>query len=155
MKWVKNEEQFRIPIKSWCASIEEGTLRQAMNLACHPVLECHVALMPDCHIGNGMPIGGVIAADNAILPSAVGVDIGCGMVAVQTNIPAEQLSDMRERRAVPSPVRLSALKNAMPQWRELSLSDGENTEALTKGTRGFLTSRRCLRHTSPLTMSLR
>ena len=100
MKWVKIEEHYRIPIKSWSESIEEGALRQAMNLACHPVLECHVALMPDCHVGYGMPIGGVIAADNAMLPSAVGVDIGCGMVAVQTNVPAERLSGMRERRAI-------------------------------------------------------
>jgi tRNA-splicing ligase RtcB len=47
--------------------------------------------MPDTHVGYGMPIGGVIAAENTIIPNAVGVDIGCGMVFEQTNIPVELL----------------------------------------------------------------
>ena len=100
MKWMKEDDSMRIPIKSWCADVEPGALEQAMDLARHPALERYVALMPDCHEGYGMPIGGVIAAKNAILPSAVGVDIGCGMVAVETNLPAERLSEMRARRAI-------------------------------------------------------
>jgi tRNA-splicing ligase RtcB len=56
--------------------------------------------MPDCHVGYGMPIGGVIAADNALIPYAVGVDIGCGMAAVETDIPAERFSSMEARRAL-------------------------------------------------------
>ena len=100
MKWMKEDDTMRIPIKSWCADVEPGALAQAMDLARHPALERYVALMPDCHEGYGMPIGGVIAARNAILPSAVGVDIGCGMVAVETNLPAERLADMRQRRAI-------------------------------------------------------
>jgi len=51
----------------------------------------HIALMPDCHVGYGMPIGGVIACEGAVIPNAVGVDIGCGMVAVQTDYPADAL----------------------------------------------------------------
>ena len=100
MKWLKQDDSLRIPIKSWCETIEPGALQQAMNLARHPALERYVALMPDCHVGYGMPIGGVIAARNAVLPSAVGVDIGCGMVAVETNVPAERLADLRDRRAI-------------------------------------------------------
>ena len=100
MKWMKEDDTMRIPIKSWCADVEPGALEQAMDLARHPALERYVALMPDCHEGYGMPIGGVIAAKNAILPSAVGVDIGCGMVAVETNLPAERLTEMRQRRAI-------------------------------------------------------
>ena len=100
MKWMKEDDSMRIPIKSWCADVEPGALEQAMDLARHPALERYVALMPDCHEGYGMPIGGVIAAKNAILPSAVGVDIGCGMVAVETNLPAERLTEMRQRRAI-------------------------------------------------------
>ncbi len=100
MKWIKNDDGLKLPIKSWCEKIEEKAMEQAMDLARHPALVRHVALMPDCHVGYGMPIGGVIAADNAVLPSAVGVDIGCGMIAVQTNIPAERLSEMRDRRAL-------------------------------------------------------
>lgn len=100
MKWIKEDDSLRIPVKSWCENVEDAALEQAMNLARHPVLERYVALMPDCHVGYGMPIGGVIAAKNAILPCAVGVDIGCGMIAVQTNVPTERFSDMRERRAL-------------------------------------------------------
>ncbi len=100
MKWMKENKNWRVPIKSWCETIEDEALQQAMNLAQHPVVERFVALMPDCHTGYGMPIGGVIAANNAVLPSAVGVDIGCGMIAVQTNLRAEELTEMPLRRAI-------------------------------------------------------
>lgn len=88
MKWIK-DNLGTLPVKSWCENIEDGALKQAANLASHPMIFRHVALMPDCHVGYGMPIGGVIACENAIIPNAVGVDIGCGMGAVQTNIPAD------------------------------------------------------------------
>ena len=104
MEWVKNEEGAR-PVKSWCADVEAGALVQARNLARHPALRHHVALMPDCHNGYGMPIGGVVAAKNAVIPSAVGVDIGCGMVAVETDVPAERLAEMSFRRAIQTKVK--------------------------------------------------
>ena len=81
MKWEKFEEGYSMPIKSWCENCEEGAVSQAENLAKHPALFHHVALMPDAHQGYGMPIGGVVAADNAVIPAAVGVDIGCVMIA--------------------------------------------------------------------------
>ena len=99
MKWEKNDDG-ALPIMSWCGDVESGALIQADNLARHPALVHHVALMPDCHTGYGMPIGGVVAAKNAVIPSAVGVDIGCGMIAVETDVPAERLADMRFRRAI-------------------------------------------------------
>ena len=99
MKWEKNDDG-ALPIMSWCEDVESGALIQADNLARHPALVHHVALMPDCHTGYGMPIGGVVAAKNAVIPSAVGVDIGCGMIAVETDVPAERLADMRFRRAI-------------------------------------------------------
>ena len=99
MKWQKIEEGFRIPVKSWCENCEEGAVQQAANLAKHPVLFSHVALMPDAHQGYGMPIGGVVAAEQAVIPAAVGVDIGCGMIAVETDIPAERFAEMSFRRA--------------------------------------------------------
>ena len=74
-----------IPIKSWCNDLEDGAKEQAENLAKHPSMFHHVALMPDCHQGYGMPIGGVIASRD-VIPNAVGVDIGCGMIAVNTHI---------------------------------------------------------------------
>ncbi len=86
MKWVKSEKGYKVPIQSWCEQVEDGALSQAADLASHPAVYHHVALMPDCHQGYGMPIGGVIACQNAVIPNAVGVDIGCGMGAVETNI---------------------------------------------------------------------
>lgn len=100
MKWIKNEKNYRIPIKSWCEEVEDGALKQAENLAMHPALVRHVALMPDCQQGYGMPIGRVIAVKDAVIPSAVGVDIGCGMVAEETDIPAERLMEMSFRRMI-------------------------------------------------------
>lgn len=99
MKWEKYENDYRIPVKSWCENCEEGAVKQAANLAKHPALFGHVALMPDAHQGYGMPIGGVVAAENAVIPAAVGVDIGCGMIATETDIPAERFADMSFRRA--------------------------------------------------------
>lgn len=109
MKWIKNEETQRIPIMSWCETPDTLAMTQAAHLATHPVIERHVALMPDCHAGMGMPIGGVIAVDNAVIPNAVGVDIGCGMVAVQTDIPAAHFAELPLRRAL-----IESLKTRIP-----------------------------------------
>ena len=99
MKWEKFEAGYAMPVKSWCESCEEGAVQQAVNLAHHPALVHHVALMPDAHQGYGMPIGGVVAAKGAVIPAAVGVDIGCGMIATETDIPAEAFAEMSFRRA--------------------------------------------------------
>ena len=99
MKWEKFEAGYAMPVKSWCENCEEGAVEQAVNLAHHPALVHHVALMPDAHQGYGMPIGGVVAAKGAVIPAAVGVDIGCGMIATETDIPAEAFAEMSFRRA--------------------------------------------------------
>jgi tRNA-splicing ligase RtcB len=104
MEWVKKEENYRVPIKSWCKDIDDGALAQAVDLARHPVIFHHVALMPDCHVGYGMPIGGVIAAGDAVIPNAVGVDIGCGMGAVRTSLAAVDV-DKTQLRAVMTRVK--------------------------------------------------
>jgi len=70
----------------WVSDLEESALKQAENLANLPFAFKHVALMPDAHCGYGMPIGGVLATQGVVIPNAVGVDIGCGMCAVKTNI---------------------------------------------------------------------
>jgi len=82
MKVISTE---RVPIKMWLDDIEDGALDQAKNLANLPFTFKHVAIMGDAHRGYGMPIGGVLATKDVIIPNAVGVDIGCGMCAVQTN----------------------------------------------------------------------
>ncbi|OKY75244.1 MAG: RNA-splicing ligase RtcB [Desulfobulbaceae bacterium DB1] len=76
------------PIKLWLDDIEAGAFEQARNLANLPFIFKHVAVMPDAHQGYGMPIGGVMAAEDVVIPNAVGVDIGCGMCAVRTSLSA-------------------------------------------------------------------
>lgn len=73
-------------VLSWCENPEEGAIQQAMNIAKHPWLIGNVCLMPDTHEGYGMPIGGVVALKGAVCPNMVGVDIGCGMLAVKTSL---------------------------------------------------------------------
>ena len=87
----------RLPIKSWTPDVEDGAMRQAVDLANHPCAFKHVALMPDVHQGYGMPIGGVVAFENAISPNCVGMDIGCGMGAVQTDILASKVTKAQLR----------------------------------------------------------
>jgi len=84
MKKVINTE--KKPIKLWLEDIEDGALEQAKNLANLPFTYKWVSIMPDSHQGYGMPIGGVLATENVIIPNAVGVDIGCGMCAVKTSL---------------------------------------------------------------------
>lgn len=76
----------RIPVKMWLDDIEPGALKQVKNVANLPFAFHHVAVMPDAHQGYGMPIGGVLATHNTVIPNAVGVDIGCGMCAMRTSI---------------------------------------------------------------------
>lgn len=76
----------RIPIQIWAKTVEEEALQQARNLANLPFAFRHVALMPDVHVGYGMPIGAVLATEKNIIPNAVGVDIGCGMCAIKSSL---------------------------------------------------------------------
>lgn len=82
-------ESQRIPVKIWSDEIEEGALEQALNLSKLPFAFKHIAIMPDVHQGYGMPIGGVMATKDVIVPNAVGVDIGCGMCAVKLPVDAD------------------------------------------------------------------
>lgn len=82
---VIKKENYKVPVLSWCPDIEDSAMEQVDNLAELPFVEDYVALMPDAHAGYGMPIGGVIACNNVIIPNAVGVDIGCGVLAVKTD----------------------------------------------------------------------
>lgn len=81
------------PVKVWTADIEESALKQLHNLATLPFIHKHVAVMPDVHWGMGSTVGSVIPTIRAIVPAAVGVDIGCGMIAHKLNIRPEQLPD--------------------------------------------------------------
>jgi tRNA-splicing ligase RtcB len=76
----------RLPIYSWAADVEAEALRQARNLGNLEVAVDHAALMPDAHSGFGMPIGGVLFTRGAVVPYAIGVDIGCGVQIARTNL---------------------------------------------------------------------
>lgn len=83
-------------IKLWVddlASIEPKAMEQLQNIAALPILGGHVAVMPDCHLGKGATIGSVVPTRGAIVPASVGVDIGCGVCAVRTNLTATDLPD--------------------------------------------------------------
>lgn len=76
-------------------AIESEAQQQIINTSQVPCLFKHVAVMPDCHYGKGATVGTVIATRGAIIPAAVGVDIGCGMIAVRTNLKREQVKDLK------------------------------------------------------------
>ncbi len=90
------------PIKLWLEDIEEGALQQAKNLANLPFVFKHISIMPDSHQGYGMPIGAVMATQGVVVPNAVGVDIGCGMCAVKTNL---TLMDQESLQALVSDIK--------------------------------------------------
>lgn len=75
-----------VPIYNWAENLEAGAMQQAVNLSRLPFAIDHIAIMADGHQGFGMPIGGVLFADNAIVPYAIGVDIGCGVTLIETDI---------------------------------------------------------------------
>ena len=96
--FVIANEKTGMPIRIWLPnekSVEESCLQQAYNLSKLPFVHKWVSLMPDTHTGMGMPIGGVIATTDVIIPNAVGMDIGCGMAFAGTNIKAASLKDFQ------------------------------------------------------------
>jgi tRNA-splicing ligase RtcB len=101
-----------VPIKAWVegVQVEEDAKKQLRNVASLPVVWPHVAVMPDVHLGYGATVGSVIPTKGAIIPAAVGVDIGCGMQALKTNLTANQLPDSLKD------VRL-AIEEAIPHGR--------------------------------------
>lgn len=84
-----------VPVKSWTRGVafESEARAQVMRIAALPFVHKWVAVMPDVHLGKGATVGSVIATHRAIIPAAVGVDIGCGMIARKTNLVASQLPD--------------------------------------------------------------
>jgi tRNA-splicing ligase RtcB len=98
-------------------SIEAEARQQILNTAKMPFVFKHVAVMPDCHYGKGATVGTVLATDAAVIPAAVGVDIGCGMIAVRTPL---------TRRQIPDP---AAIRNGIE--RRIPMSAGRNNVRLT------------------------
>lgn len=103
-------EKLSDKLYSWASILDDQALAQARLTADLPIVDPHVALMPDAHVGMGATVGSVIPTVGAVIPAAVGVDIGCGMVAVRTQFTEQQvratkrpLSHLREQieRAIP------------------------------------------------------
>jgi len=92
---------------SWASDIDQETIRQAEKTARLPIVDGHVALMPDAHVGIGATVGSVIPTTDAVIPSAVGVDIGCGMIAAELDATENHLPDGLE------PL-LSRIESAIP-----------------------------------------
>jgi len=99
-------------LMNWASIIEDDTLEQARRASEMPFIFPHLALMPDAHLGKGATVGSVIPTLGAIIPAAVGVDIGCGMIAARTQFTADQLPENRAplREAIERAVPLSAGK---------------------------------------------
>ncbi|TMP48947.1 MULTISPECIES: RtcB family protein [unclassified Pseudoalteromonas] len=89
------EQQGQVPIKTWTKGVpfEDAAIAQLNNIAQMSLVHSHIAVMPDVHMGKGATIGSVIPSVDAVIPAAVGVDIGCGMVATKTTLTASQLPD--------------------------------------------------------------
>lgn len=102
----------RFPVKMWTRGVpvEDQAREQLRNVAALPFIFRHVAAMPDCHWGMGATVGSVIATKGAIVPAAVGVDLGCGMMATRTDLTASDLPDTL------APMR-SAIEAAIPHGR--------------------------------------
>jgi len=143
MKIIQGENQV---IKSWCENPEQGAIDQMLNLAKLPFLAGHIAVMPDTHQGYGMPIGGVIATKEVIIPNAIGVDIGCGMCAVKTSLTEIDISTLKKimgniRKAIPLGKEHHKEKqdiSLMPEkMEEMEIVDREFSSALKQiGTLG-------------------
>lgn len=107
-----HDETSRTPIKAWIRGVpvEDAAVQQLRNLADLPFVYKWVAAMPDVHLGMGATVGSVIPTDKAIIPAAVGVDLGCGMMAVRTTLTASDLPDNL------APMR-AAIEKAVPHGR--------------------------------------
>lgn len=93
------------PVMIWTNEVDQVAMEQIGNLTTLPFLFHHLAIMPDVHAGKGMPIGGVLACNGAVVPNAVGVDIGCGMCAVKTNWKVSEIPVQVLRKEIMSGIR--------------------------------------------------
>lgn len=113
MSYEVSADQTKFPIKMWTRGVpvEDKARQQLMNIANMPFIHKHVAVMPDCHLGKGATVGSVIPTIDAIIPASVGVDLGCGMAAVRTNLTASDLPDnLKQMRGL--------IEHAIPHGRE-------------------------------------
>ena len=119
MPIVQTLHKGRVPVHIYTDDIDHAALQQLLNIAGLPIVHPHVAAMPDVHAGTGATVGSVIPTQSAIIPAAVGVDIGCGMNAVRTTLTASQLPDnlARLRSAIEAAVPVGFGQHAWDKVR--------------------------------------
>ena len=112
--YIEEQTGGGVPVKMWTRGVpvEDAARRQLQNAARLPIVFRHVAAMPDVHFGIGATVGSVIPTKGAVIPAAVGVDIGCGMMAARTSLHAADLPDNLEG------IR-SAIEQAVPHGRDV------------------------------------
>ena len=123
-------DQGRVPVKVWTADLEPQARRQLENVAALPIVHGHIAAMPDVHAGIGATIGSVIPTKGAIIPAATGVDIGCGINAVQLSITAKDLPE--SLRAI-----RGAIESAVPVGFDMHASGGVQGGGRDKSARAL------------------
>ncbi|HET9957367.1 MAG TPA: RtcB family protein [Polyangiaceae bacterium] len=124
----------RVPIRLWASphEVDSDALKQLRALANLPWVAHHVAVMPDVHVGKGATVGSVVALEGAVAPAAVGVDIGCGMAAMKTNLDADRLPDdlRRLRLKIEAAVPVGRAQHRSAVWEQASPALRTECEAL-------------------------
>src|SRR5919205_637034 len=98
MPVIQEIREGRVPVKVYTDQIEPQARQQLVNISRLPIVHHHVAAMPDVHLGIGATVGSVIPTVKAIIPAAVGVDIGCGMMAARLSLTANDLDEKRLKK---------------------------------------------------------
>ena len=133
------------PVKVWAKYVDPHAWKEIDNLSRLPFIYHHLAFMPDVHGGMGMPIGGVLASKKVVVPNAVGVDIGCGMCAVKTNLKADEISRDVIRKEIMSGIR-ARIPLGMDHHKDLQdeafMPQGHDIDNLHVVSRQYVSARR-------------
>ena len=133
------------PVKVWAKTVDPHAWKEIDNLSRLPFIYHHLAFMPDVHGGMGMPIGGVLASKKVVVPNAVGVDIGCGMCAVKTNLKADEISRDVIRKEIMSGIR-ARIPLGMDHHKDLQdeaiMPQGHDIDNLHVVSRQYVSARR-------------
>ena len=133
------------PVKVWAKTVDPHAWKEIDSLSRLPFIYHHLAFMPDVHGGMGMPIGGVLASKKVVVPNAVGVDIGCGMCAVKTNLRADDISRDVIRKEIMSGIR-ARIPLGMDHHTELQdealMPQGHDIDKLHVVSRQYVSARR-------------
>ena len=133
------------PVKVWAKYVDPHAWKEIDNLSRLPFIYHHLAFMPDVHGGMGMPIGGVLASKKVVVPIAVGVDIGCGMCAVKTNLKADEISRDVIRKEIMSGIR-ARIPLGMDHHKDLQdeafMPQGHDIDKLHVVSKQYVSARR-------------